>query len=794
MTLRVAPATTHRQLLEGQLRALENRQLGLMRIPLAFPEIDPLLACPCVEDGLVQLLPREVEATEIVRELAQLDVIHVAKARKSPLSTTFAGLNERLRTADEQRMRITEATTQPSPSGSRRRSRLPRAADVLRWALLGVPMLSLRGEAPGSTLVRRKWGAWWAGHQRSLRAFVVVALCWSATYLAWRVGWSWHGSNPVLWAFLLLAEIYGVWNLAALAWLTWDVTPHERPPSSLGRSVDVYICTYDEPPAVLEATLAGCELMSYPHTTWVLDDGARPEIAELATQWNARYLTRPDKAHAKAGNINHALPLTSGEFVLVLDADHVPLPDGLDTLVGYFVDPKVALVQTPHDFSNHDSIQHYDLGRHEQSVFFSAICVGKDRHNAAFWCGSGALIRRDALLSIGGVATDTIAEDFHTTIKLHRHGWHTHYDDCIIAQGRAPHDLAAYLLQRDRWARGNLAVFTTHESPLRASDLTVSQRMSYLASLVSYLAGPMRLLMLTILIGVLWSGALPLRIAPLTLAVLWAPSTLLMVLVGSALCRGQQSSGEATHYELCTAEIFTRALRCIVRPGRASFRVTPKEGIDRGGWEAVRQFRVLLLCAALLVTGLLLRIAEDAGAGVLPAMHGFAAWFVPLLGAIELRRVLRTLVLVGRRRQLREDYRTQLTAAAVIVPSDLTPRSPSLLARMCDITTGGVGFELSRPLPIGTTASLTVQLPDVKGALVATSLEVEVRSCLKDDREWRIGATITSCEESDRRRVLAYCNVVWPYKRLRGEPEPLASSAAAAHGKSIAAHELVEAL
>jgi hypothetical protein len=309
--------------------------------------------------------------------------------------------------------------------------------------------------------------------------------------------------------------------------------------------------------------------------------------------------------------------------------------------------------------------------------------------------------------------------------------------------------------------------------------------MSYLASLVSYLAGPMRLLMLAILAAVLWTGALPLRIAPLALAGLWAPATLLMMLAGSALCRGQQSSGEATHYELCTAEIFTRALRCIFWPGRANFRVTPKEGIDRGGWEALRQFRILLLCVALLVSGLLMRIAEDLGAGVLPAMHGFAAWFVPLLGVVELRRVVRTLVLVGRRRQLRGEYRTQLAAAAVIVPSeDLLDEGPSLLGRMCDITTGGVGFELSRPLPIGTLAGLTVQLPSATGEPVATRLEVAVRSCLAHGHEWRIGAAIVDCEENDRRRVLAYCNVVWPYRRLRGETEPV-PSIGSAHDQAI---------
>jgi len=615
------------------------------------------------------------------------------------------------------------------------------------------------------------WGGWWGRHPLLLRALALLALGWAGAYLLWRVGWSGQRTSPLLWGCLLAAEAYGVWNLATLSWLTWDVRPRARPETQQGHRVDVYVCTYDESVAVLEATLSGCALLSYPHTTWLLDDGARPEIAELAAAWGARYMTRPDKRHAKAGNINHALPRTDGDLVLVLDADHVPMPDALETLVGYLDDPRVALVQTPHDFSNHDSIQHYALGRHEQSVFFSAICAGKDRHNSAFWCGSGALIRREALLSIGGVATETIAEDFHTTIKLHKRGWRTHYDERVVAQGLAPHDLTSYLLQRDRWARGNLAVFTTPESPLRARGLTFAQRLSYFASLTGYLAGPVRLLLLGVLTAVLWSGALPMRISPLTLVALWAPATMLMVMAGSALCRGEQSSGEAIHYELCTAEIFTRALRCVLRPGRTTFMVTPKEGVDRGGWEAVRQFRLLIAIALLLCVGLLLRLAQDFGLdGVLPAMHGFASWFVPLLGILELGRVLRTLVHIAKRRQLRGEYRTPLAASAVIVADeDTAGECTSLLGRMRDVTPSGVGFELSRPLAPGTRASLTVQLPSLSGQATPTRLQVEVRSCLAHERDWRIGASIVGCTEHDRHALIAYCHVLWPYMRLRGE-------------------------
>jgi cellulose synthase (UDP-forming) len=616
-----------------------------------------------------------------------------------------------------------------------------------------------------------RWGGWWGRHPLLLRGLALLALGWSGAYLAWRIGWSEQGANPLLWGCLLAAEGYGVWNLATLSWLTWDVRERARPEPQLEHSVDVYICTYDEAPSVLEATLAGCSLLTYPHTTWLLDDGARPEIAALAERWGARYLTRGDKSNAKAGNVNHALPRTDGELVLILDADHVPMPDALETLVGYLDDPRVALVQTPHDFSNHDSIQHYALGRHEQSVFFSAICAGKDRHNSSFWCGSGALIRREALLSIGGVATETIAEDFHTTIKLHKHGWRTHYDERIVAQGLAPHDLASYLLQRDRWARGNLAVFGTPESPLRARGLTAAQRFSYLASLTGYLAGPVRLLLLGVLSAVLWSGALPMQISPLALIALWAPATALMVMAGSALCRGEQSSGEAVHYELCTAEIFTRALRCVVRPGRTSFKVTPKEGIDRGGWQALRQFRLLLAIALLLCLGLLLRVAQDFGVdGLLPAMHGFASWFVPLLALIELARVLRTLVLVAKRRQLRAEYRTPLATSAVIVADTGSDGGKArMLGRMRDVTPSGVGFELSRPLSPGTRASLSLQLPSLTGEGSATCLQVEVRSCLAHEHDWRIGAEVVECSEPDRQALIAYCHVLWPYMRLRGE-------------------------
>src|SRR5665811_2624658 len=243
-------------------------------------------------------------------------------------------------------------------------------------------------------------GRFFDRHTRTLRAFALLALLWSAAYLTWRIGWSGEGTSPVVFAMLLVTEFYGFWALGTLAWYSWSRPAVERPPATQGRKVDVYVCTYDEPVEVVAATLAGCRALTYPHTTYLLDDGRREEMRELAGVAGAQYLTRPDNSHAKAGNINAALPRTEGDLVLMLDADHVPMPDALDAMVGYFDDERVALVQSPHDFFNHDSVQHYVVGRHEQSLFYRVVCPGKNRHGAAYWCGSAAVLRRQALLEI----------------------------------------------------------------------------------------------------------------------------------------------------------------------------------------------------------------------------------------------------------------------------------------------------------------------------------------------------------------------------------------------------------
>jgi cellulose synthase (UDP-forming) len=614
---------------------------------------------------------------------------------------------------------------------------------------------------PGSEQTRI--GRFFDRHPVPLRLFAACALLWGVGYLIWRFGWSGEGANPVLYAMLLVTEIYGLWALGALAWYSWSRPPAVRPPATPGRKVDVYVCTYDEPFEVVAATLAGCRALTYPHTTYLLDDGRRPEMEELARVAGAEYLTRPDNSHAKAGNINAALPRTGGELVLMLDADHVPMPDALDAMVGYFDDEKVALVQSPHDFFNHDSVQHYVVGRHEQSLFYRVVCPGKNRHGAAYWCGSAALLRREALLEIGGVATETIAEDFHTTIRLLRHGWSSRYHDEVLVQGLAPHDLDGYLLQRDRWARGNLAVFTLPESPLRARELRPLQRLSYFASLAAYLAPPMRLLLLATLGAVLWTGALPMKISVVALAALWLPAVSLNLLAGSALTRGYMKIGETAHYELLTMEIYVRALRCIVLPGRTAFKVTPKQGGDVGGLEAVRKLHLVVLAGVVLAGGTAMRLLDLVGVGPLPDMPGIAAVVVPLLGLIELRRVLRTLRAVGRRRQRRQVYRFEGDA-----PAHCFAAGGHIGGRLVDASAVGVGLVLDAPVEVGERPAVLLELEDAAGGAHEVAAQVEVRSCREADGRHLVGATIEEIDSASRMRLMEWCYVVCSHERLRG--------------------------
>ncbi len=143
--------------------------------------------------------------------------------------------------------------------------------------------------------------------------------------------------------------------------------------------------------------------LTHPSTVYVCDDGNSPEMRAMTEEIGCRYVRRTQEwrgkdRHAKAGNLINALNQTEGEFLLILDADQVPLPNLLDETLGYFRDPAVAFVQTPQWFKN---VPPGDPFGSQAPLFYGPIQEAKDGWNAAFFCGSNAVVRRDALLHAG---------------------------------------------------------------------------------------------------------------------------------------------------------------------------------------------------------------------------------------------------------------------------------------------------------------------------------------------------------------------------------------------------------
>lgn len=417
-----------------------------------------------------------------------------------------------------------------------------------------------------------------------IHAVAVAALAVSLAYLTWRVFFTmnlaaWWVSIP----FLLL-EVHGFVSLALFAFSLWDIDSRPRVGSvrkPRGR-IAVLIPTYNEPREVLLPTIAAAVSLWPAHETWVLDDGQRDEVRTLAGELGVRYLTRSERTGAKAGNINNALRVIEADFIAILDADHVADANFLRRTLGYFRDPRIALVQTPQDFYNLDSFEHETAAPgqerqlyNEQQLFYRAIQPGKNRWGGAFWCGTGAVVRVEALRDVGGVATDTLTEDIHTTIRMHRRGWKTVYHNEILARGLAARTAEQFQLQRFRWGAGAMQVLRK-ENPLTSSGLSIPQRIAYAATLFGWFDSWRSLGYMLLPVVVLYTGAMPLHAHPVMFALAFGATFLLQQVALRMLSRGYHRLILSIVFDLVRMSPNALATLTLVWPRRPRFQVTPK--------------------------------------------------------------------------------------------------------------------------------------------------------------------------------------------------------------------------
>ncbi|MGZ8272742.1 MAG: glycosyltransferase [Burkholderiaceae bacterium] len=355
-------------------------------------------------------------------------------------------------------------------------------------ALAFGPVLNLLGDVRS---------AWWR------RLALLAALVLLVRYAVWRF------SGTVPWGEASLAALYMqtiavleiLFIVLVVQSLAFFALEPSRPSPTRGRagalrraSVDVFIATYDEGPEILERTVLAAQRIEWggPLRVHVLDDTRREWVRQLCEQVGARWITRADHHGAKAGNLNHALGVTEGEFILVLDADFIAHPDAVRRLIAAMTDERTAVAQARQHFYNADPVARH-LGTEgsasdDQALFFDRILPARDRGGFAFFCGTCALLRRAALVEAGGVPTGSVTEDIVLSVRLRQLGWVSRLVDTRVATGLAPEGLTALFAQRQRWARGAIQMLYMKSGPL-GRGLRLRDRLAFLP--VYWLVSPL---------------------------------------------------------------------------------------------------------------------------------------------------------------------------------------------------------------------------------------------------------------------------------------------------------------
>ena len=348
----------------------------------------------------------------------------------------------------------------------------------------------------------------------SFERFILLVLVITGVFFILRLADWWfrndHIGNPTLYIILSLAVWYSIARLI-LIWINY--LGIKKPPhidATEGLTVAIFTTSSPgEPLAMFEKTLEACAKVTYPHTTYLLDDTRDPAFKEVAERHGAVWLELVGIPGAKAGKINKALELTKEEFILVLDPDHIPFPEFLDHTLGYFEDEKVGFVQVSQAYYN----QYRSFtakGAAEQTYnFYGPTQMSLYGYGCSVAIGANCTFRRKALESIGGHGIG-LAEDMITAIRIHGAGWKSIYNPVIVSRGLVPEDFGSFCKQQLKWSRGVFEV-TFEELPRLFRKLTFWQKLSYFTIGTYYLVGVTQLIFTIIPFLYFFTGILPAR-------------------------------------------------------------------------------------------------------------------------------------------------------------------------------------------------------------------------------------------------------------------------------------------
>jgi cellulose synthase (UDP-forming) len=556
--------------------------------------------------------------------------------------------------------------------------------------------------------------------QYATLVMIMLSVIASGRYMFWRLTETTYWEHPLdaAWGLLLVAaELYS--TIVLMLGYFQTAWPLRRKPMPLPVSraewptVDVFIPTYNEPLSVVKPTIYAALALDYPAdklSIHVLDDGRRPEFKAFCEEIGVNWTIRTHNRHAKAGNINEALKITKGEYLAIFDCDHIPTRSFLQIGLGWFLrDKLLSMLQTPHHFFSPDPFER-NLGTfrkvpNEGELFYGLVQDGNDLWNATFFCGSCALLRRSMVEEIGGIAVETVTEDAHTALKLHRLGYTTAYLAIPQAAGLATESLSGHIGQRIRWARGMTQIFRI-DNPLMGRGLKIGQRLCYLNAMMHFFYGIPRLVFLTAPLSFLFFGAHVIEAAASTIAIFALPHMMHASITNSRMQRSFRHSFWAEVYESVLASYITApTLLAVINPKLGKFNVTAKGGQiakDYFDWSISRPYLFLLLlnllgfCAGIAHIYFYAHVKSEVQTTVLNL--AWTLYNMLILGA--------SVAAASERRQVRTTHRVHMEMPVMLKFS--TGRT--LACRTIDYSEGGVGVKLPNDIEVPMHERVTVSL------------------------------------------------------------------------------------
>ncbi|MFO0618360.1 MAG: cellulose synthase family protein [Polyangiaceae bacterium] len=213
---------------------------------------------------------------------------------------------------------------------------------------------------------------------------------------------------------------------------------------------------------------------------------------------DAVYIHRTNRVGYKAGALAHGLTTAKGELVAVFDADFVPQPSFIRSIVSHFRDPKIAMVQTRWGHMNRDvslltKVQALQLDGHhlvENRARFGADLLFNFSGTSGMW-------RVAAIADAGGWQHDTLTEDLDLSYRAQLKGWRFVYRPDVVTPSEVPEEVSAVRAQQYRWAKGTVQTFRKLMGTVLRSDLPLRQRVEAFFHMTPHFAYPL-LVVLTV--------------------------------------------------------------------------------------------------------------------------------------------------------------------------------------------------------------------------------------------------------------------------------------------------------